>query len=66
MVHKRKLQKSQKVQMALKFNLDIVYKCYRHENTSKESKEQIFDNLICMRPFPADPGHNSHRPKSQI
>ena len=31
-----------KFQTTLKFDLDVVYKFYRDENTSKESQEHIF------------------------
>ena len=47
--------------MAIKFDLIMLYKCYRHENTSKESKEYIFENFSCVRPLPADSGHQSDR-----
>ena len=36
-------QKSQHLRTALKHNLDVVCTCYRHENTSKESQEHIFE-----------------------
>ena len=51
--------------MASKIDLDIVYRVYGHENTSKESQEHIFKILLYIRSFPAGPGHESHRPKSQ-
>ena len=51
--------------MTLKCDLDVVYKCYMHENTSKESQEHVFEHFEMIRPFPADPGHESHRPKWQ-
>ena len=51
--------------MTLKIDLDIVYRFYRHENTSKESQEHIFKIFSYIQVFPADPGHESHRPKSQ-
>ena len=47
--------------MAIKSDLNVLYKCYRHENTSKESQEYIFEILKCVRPLPADPGHQSYR-----
>ena len=37
----------------------MLYWCHRYENTSKESKEHIFDNISSVRPLPADPGHES-------
>ena len=43
--------------MVIKLDLMMLYKCYRHENTSKDSKEYIFENYIYMpghfRPIPA-------------
>ena len=51
--------------MALKCDLDVVYTCYRHENTSKESQEHISDNISCIRPLPADSGHRSHQQNPQ-
>ena len=47
--------------MVIKFDLMMLYKCYRHENTSKESQEYIFEIFICVRPLPADSGHHSDR-----
>ena len=47
--------------MVIKFDLMMLYKCYRHENTSKESQEYIFENYIYARPLPADSGHHSDR-----
>ena len=47
--------------MVIKFDLVILYKCYRHENTSKESKEYIFENFSFVRPLPADSGHHPYR-----
>ena len=47
--------------MVIKLDLIILYKCYRHENTSKESKEYIFENYIYARPLPADSGHHPDR-----
>ena len=37
----------------------MLYWCHRYENTSKESQEHIFDNILSVRPLPADPGHES-------
>ena len=54
-----KLQKLRKFQIALKFDLLMLYWCHRYENTSKESQEHIFDNISSVRPLPADPGHES-------
>ena len=51
--------------MALKYDLDVVYTCYRHENTSKESQEYISDNIQCARLLPADSGHILHQQKSK-
>ena len=48
-----KLQKLIKFQIALKFNLLMLYWCHRYENTSKESQEHIFDNILLVRPLPA-------------
>ena len=47
--------------MAIKFDRIMLYKCHRHENTSKESQEYIFENFSCVRPLPADSGHQSDR-----
>ena len=60
-----KSQKNQNLQMTLKCDLDVVYTCYRHENTSKESQEYISDNFWCARPLPADSGHILHQQKSK-
>ena len=54
-----KLQKLRKFQIALRFDLLMLYWCHRYENTSKESQEHIFDNISSVRPLPADPGHES-------
>ena len=51
--------------MALKCDLDVVYTCYRHENTSKEFQEYISNNFWCVRPLPADSGHILHQQKSK-
>ena len=51
-----KLQKLSKFQIALKFDLMVLHKCHRYENTSKESQEHIFDNIYRsghFRPIPA-------------
>ena len=45
--------------MAIKLDPIMLYKCYRHENTFKESQEYIFEIFICVRPLPADSGHQS-------
>ena len=45
--------------MVADLDLSMLYRCYRHENTSKESKEYIFENIMCVRPLPADSGHQS-------
>ena len=55
----------QNLQKALKCNLDVVYTCYRHENTSKEIQKYISDNFWCARPLPADSGHILHQQKSK-
>ena len=47
--------------MVVKFDLMRLYKCYRHENTSKESKEYIFEIFSCVQPLPTDSGHQSDR-----
>ena len=47
--------------MVIKLDLMMLYKCYRHENTSKESQEYIFENYIYVRPLPADSGHHPDR-----
>ena len=49
--------------MVIKFDLMMLYKCYRHENTSKESQQYIFENYIYIyvRPLPADSGHHPDR-----
>ena len=47
--------------MAIKFDIIMLCKCYRHENTSKESKEYIFENFSFVRPLPADSGHHPDR-----
>ena len=39
--------------MVVDWDLIMLCKCYRHENTSKESKEYIFENFLCVRPLPA-------------
>ena len=51
--------------MTLKFDLDVVHRCYRDENTSKESQEYIVNNFSYFWPLPADSGHESHQQKSQ-
>ena len=51
--------------MVIKLDLIILYKCYRHENTSKESQKYICDNFWCVRPLPADSGHILHQQNSQ-
>ena len=43
--------------MVVDWDLIMLCKCYRHENTSKESKEYIFENFSRVRPLPADSGH---------
>ena len=55
----------QKFQIALKYDLHVVCRCYRDENTSKESQEHIFGNFSYFRPLPADPGHESHQQNSK-
>ena len=60
-----KIEKLSKIQMILKIDLDIVYKLYRHENTSKESQEHIFCNFLYFRPLRADSGHILHQQKSK-
>ena len=51
--------------MAIKFDLMMLYKYYRHENTSEESQEYIFEIFSCVRPLPADSGdrknHKNHQ-----
>ena len=37
--------------MAIKLDLIMLYKCYRHENPFKESQKYIFENFICVRPL---------------
>ena len=54
-----KIAKIEQILIALKFDLMVLYLCYRYENTSKESQEHIFDNISSVRPLPADPGHES-------
>ena len=51
--------------MTLKIYLDVVYRFYSHENTFEDSQEHILKFFSYIRPFLADPGHESHRPKSQ-
>ena len=47
--------------MVIKFDLMMLYKCYRHENTSKKSQEYILENFPCVWPLPADSGHHPYR-----
>ena len=61
----RKLQKSQNLQTTLKYDLDVVYTCYRDGITFKESQEHIFDNILYTRPLPADSGHRLHQQNSK-
>ena len=49
----------------LKFDLDVVYTCYRDENTSKEPQEYILNNFSYFWPLPADSGHDLHQQKSR-
>ena len=54
-----------KISNDFKIDLDVVHRCYRDENISKESQEHISDNISYFRPLPADCGHDLHQQKSQ-
>ena len=61
----RKSQKPQNLQMTLKYDLDVVDTCYRHEITFKESQEHISDIFLYARPLPADSGHRLYQQNSE-
>ena len=60
-----KSQKFQNLQTTLKYDLDVVYTCYRDEITFKESQEHISDNILYARPLPAHSGHRLHQQNSK-
>ena len=51
--------------MVITFDLDIVYKWFICEKTSKESEKYFFYNFRPIRPFPADFGHKSDHENQQ-